>query len=386
MRGIRLIATCSVLVAASALAGVPTDNPRKSPLDRAVDQAAATFFSDPCHVGLSIAMTDRGRRSFYSYGTMSKSAPVLPTRRSLYEIGSITKTFTGALAAKALLEGRMSLDSDFRGYLKKPYPNLEKGGKPVTLRTLASHTSGLPRDIPNNDDLFQGTPDFNKLPFLLTAREKGYDRTRYLRELHQVQLATEPGAKMSYSNIGIKLIGFGLENVSGLDLDRMLAREIFRPLGMSETTLVPSSSQYRQLVQGYLPGGNPAPPPKLDTDPNAGAAGGLFSSTEDMVKYAEWQLDERDPVIARAHEPLWGSPDNFAAGLIWDIGKTPDGERRLWHSGGTFGMSSQLILLPDSRQAYVLLANDACMNTQSELYGMAMTVRAAVQKDRQQRN
>lgn len=380
MRVIRLIATCSMLLAVPASAGLPTDNPRKSPLDRAVDKAAATFFADRCHVGLSVAITDQGRRSFYDYGTVSKTARRLPTRRSLYEIGSVTKTFTGALAAKALLEGKMSLDSDFRSYLKEPYPNLEKGGKPVTLRTLASHTSGISRDIPNNDALFQGKPDFNRLPYLLIAREKGYDRTRDLRELHEAQLASEPGAKMSYSNIGIKLIGFGLENVSGLGLDRLLVRDIFRPLGMTNTTLVLSRSQRSQLAQAYLPGGNAAPPPSQDVDPNAGGAGGLFSSAEDMVKYAEWQLNERDPVIAQAHQPLWGSADRLAAGLIWDIGKTPDGERKLWHSGGTFGMSSQLILLPDSQQAYVLLANDACMNTQSELYDMAMTIRGAVQK------
>ena len=384
MRGTYFIPVATLLFAASASAGVTSDNPRKSPLDRAVDAAAATFFSDRCHVGVSIAITDHGRRSFYDYGTVSKAEPRLPTRRTLYEIGSITKTFTGALAAKALLEGKMDLDGDFRAYLNQPYPNLEKGGKPITLRTLASHTSGISRDIPNNDDLFQGAPDFNKLPYLLIAREKGYDRTRYLRELHQVQLATEPGAKLSYSNIGIKLIGFGLENVSGLDLDRLFARDILRPLGMSETTFVFSDSQRHLLAQAYLPRGSPAPPPRRDMDPNAGGAGGLFSSTRDMVKYAEWQLNERDPLIARAHQPIWGSPDSFAEGLIWDIGRTPDGERKLWHSGGTFGMSSQLILLPDSHQAYVLLANDACMNTQGQLHDMAMTIRAAIQKNSQQ--
>ena len=224
------IAAGSMLCAASASAAVPTDNPRRSNLDRTVDAAATTFLSDRCHVGLSIAITDHGRRSFYNYGTVSKAAPLLPTRRTLYEIGSITKSFTGSLAAKALLEGKMGLDSDFRGYLRERYPNLAKGGKPITLRSLASHTSGMPRDIPSNDDLFQGKPDFEKLPYLLLAREKGYDRARYLRDLHDVQLASEPGAKMSYSNIGLKLIGFGLEKVSGLGLDRLLARDIFRPV------------------------------------------------------------------------------------------------------------------------------------------------------------
>jgi CubicO group peptidase (beta-lactamase class C family) len=377
MKAIRLVAAGAILLAAPASAGLPTDNPRRSPLDRAVDAAATTFFSDRCHVGLSMVITDHGRRSFYDYGTVSKARPALPTRRTLYEIGSVTKTFTGALAAKALLDGKMTLDGDFRTYLGEAYPNLEKGGKPITLRTLASHTSGLARDIPNNDDLFQGKPDFNQLPFLLMAREKGYDRARYLKELHEVTLASEPGATMRYSNIGVKLIGFGLETIAGLDLAQLLSRDILGPLKMTDTTLLPSRSRLGLLARAYLPGGNPAPA-RLDMDPNVGGAGGLFSSTEDMAKYAEWQLGERNPVIARAHQPIWGSPDNFAIGLIWDIGKTKDGERRLWHSGGTFGMSSQMILLPESHQAYVLLANDACENTQSQLETIALTVRSAV--------
>jgi serine-type D-Ala-D-Ala carboxypeptidase/endopeptidase len=358
---------------AATAQAVATDNPRKSRLDKAVDGAAAAFFFDSCHAGISIAITDDRRRAFYDYGTTSRAEPRLPTKRSLYEIGSATKAFTGSLAAKAVLDRRMSLDGDFRAYLAEAYPNLELNGKPITLHTLADHTSGLPRDIPDNGDLFRGNPDFENLPYLLLEREKSYDRNRYLTELHDVRLATEPGAKMSYSNIGIKLIGFGLENVNRLDFQHLLARDILRPLGMADTTLVPTRAQRSRLVQGYLPGGKPAP----HILPNAGAAGGLISSTEDMIKFAEWQLGESDPVIAFAHRPLWGSPKYFAAGLIWDMALTPSGDRKIWHSGGVFGMSSQLILFPDRKRAYVLLANDACPNTQSQLERIALDVEKA---------
>lgn len=362
-----------LFAAAATAQTLATDNPRTSGLDKAVDAAAATFFSDSCHAGASIAISDEGRRAFYNYGTTSRAEPHLPTKRSLYEIGSATKAFTGALAAKAVLDRRMSLDGDFRAYLREPYPNLELNGKPITLRTLADHTSGLPRDIPDNSDLFRGNSNFDNLPYLLLEREKSYDRNRYLTELHAVQLATEPGAKMSYSNIGIKLIGFGLENVNRLDFQHLLTRDILRPLRMSDTTLVLTRAQRSRLVQGYLPGGKPAP----HILPNAGAAGGLISSTEDMIKFAEWQLDESNPVVALTHQPLWGSPKYFAAGLIWDMAQTPSGDRKIWHSGGVFGMSSQLILFPDRKRAYVLLANDACPNSQSQLETIALDVEKA---------
>lgn len=311
--------------ATAAAATTSTDNPGKSGLDKAVDAAAQDFFSDPCHVGVSIAISDGGKHAFYNYGTTSKSRPRLPTKRSLYEIGSITKSFTGALAAKAVLDGRMSLDQDFRAHFRAAYPNLEKNGKPITLRTLAGHSSGLPMDIPDNGDLFQDNPDFETLPYLLLEREKDYDRKRYLEELHAVGLMTEPGSKVSYSNIGIKLIGFGLENAYGLAFERLLRSEILQPLGMADTALVLTRSQRQRLVQGYTSGGKPAP----NILPNVGAAGGLISSTEDMIKFADWQLDESDPVVALAHQPLAGSFDDFALGLIWDMNRTSAGERKI---------------------------------------------------------
>lgn len=352
-------------------AAVPTDNPLADQIDRAVDAAAETFFADRCHVGLSIGILDRDQSRFYNYGATSKSTPQLPTRRSLYEIGSVTKTFVGALAARALLDGTMDLDADFRAYLGEPYPNLEQNGKPITLRSLATHTSGLPRDIPNNDALLQN-PDFEKLPYQLLAQEKDYDTARYLRELHDTQLRSEPGAQLSYSNIGIKLIGFGLEHVSGQSFERLLQQEIFEPLEMRDIGLILSADQRPRLVQGHTNGGNPAP----HILPNAGAAGGLISSTEDLIKYARWQLDERDPVVAKAHETLAGSMDSLALGLIWDMTNTPTG-RKLWHSGGVFGMSSQFILFPDSRQAFALLANDGCFDTQGALEQIALGIHRA---------
>ena len=349
-------------------APLATDNPKRTVLDKRVDAAARTFFADKCHVGLSVAVVTPKSRHFYNYGSVTKSARKLPTRRSLYEIGSITKTFTGTLAATALLDRKMSLDGDFRAYLPGSYPNLEKDGKPISLKSLAIHKSGLPRDLPNTDALF-AKPDFEKLPYQLIALEKDYDKTRYLKELHDVQLASVPGEKLLYSNFGMKLIGFGLEQVYTKSFDDLLAKQITRPLGMRDTYLkVPASARSR-LVQGYTAGGRAAP----HILPNVGAAGGLISSSEDLAKFAQWHLEESDPIIAASHQVLAGTLSDFALGLIWDMRKDAQG-RKLWHSGGVFGMSSQLILHPDSKRAYVLLANDACLETQQQLDALASAI------------
>ena len=97
-----LLAFVATLLAAQASAAGPrSDNAQRDPLDRTVEAAAASLLQNRCHVGLSLAVVRPG-----------------------YDIASVTKTFTGTLAAMALDAGKMQLDADFRGYLPQSYPNL----------------------------------------------------------------------------------------------------------------------------------------------------------------------------------------------------------------------------------------------------------------------
>ncbi len=371
MRVLALAISLGCLSPCAAVSATPTDNPHVTALDKVVETAADTFFATGCHVGLSVGVHDAAGDHVYNYGSVSKAKAALPTGQTLYEIGSVTKTFTGTLAAKAIFDGRMTLDGDFRAYLPEAYPNLERDGKPITLRTLASHKAGMPRELPDSSGLFKDA-DADQLPYLLVAREKAYDRARYLKELHDTTLLTTPGDTLAYSNLGIKVVGFGLENVYGRTYDQLLKDEITGPLGMKHTGLHVSWLDRSRLAQGYGPKGGLMP----HVLPNAGAAGGLYSDAGDMLRYADWQLDETNSVVRTAHEPVAGYIDAYAIGLMWDETRK-DGKRQLWHSGGVYGMSSQLILFPDDGQAYVLLANDGCFDTQGQLHDMTMTIHAS---------
>jgi hypothetical protein len=83
-------------------------------------------------------------------------------------------------------------------------------------------------------------------------------------------------------------------------------------------------------------------------------------------------LDEANPEIMLAHEPTKGDSQSVKA-LIWNLG-TLDGSRMLWHGGGTFGMSSQVVLFPSYNEGYVLLANDTCNGTESALKNLAIVL------------
>ena len=360
-----------LLAARPAFGQLASDNPTRTALDKAVDKAVGEFFQQDQHVGLSIGVSDNGEAAFYNYGTVSKSKVRLPDRNSIYEIASITKTFTGSLASRAVLDKKMTLDGDFRAYLQERYQNMEKNGKFITLRFLAAHRAGLPKNVPDTDALFKN-PNFETLPFQLIELEKPYDDAAYLRALHQIELRSEPGSEFVYSNFGIKLLGFGLQQVYRQSFGLLLQTEILAPLGMKRTSLAVSPQDEPLLVQGYSPSGKPMPYHLL----NAGAAGGLYSNAEDLVRYIDWQLDESDPTIRQSHSAIYGNGETVQDGMIWYMTRK-DGERKLWESGGAFGMASQLVLYPESKLGIVLLANDGGFSTQDELSDLAKKIHDA---------
>jgi len=366
-------ASASAFGAASALPverRQPESAARADAIDGAVDRLAAGFLANRCHVGLSIATIVHGRVRFHDYGVVSQRTKRKPAPDSIYEIASVTKTFTGALAAQAVSDGVMGLDQDFRTYLPQSYPNLEHDGKPITLRTLATHRSGLPRDLPDTDALYAHR-DFRTFPATLLALERGYDRDRYLAALHNTALRSTPGTTEAYSNLGMKVIGFGLETVRKQPFEQLVRDAILWPLGMNDSGFVLSAQQRRRLVTGYDRLGQAAPYHLR----NAGAAWGLYSTPADMARYARWQLDEAVPAIRLAHQPLVGTQAD-GEGLIWNMA-LDNGQRLLWHGGGTFGMSSQMVLYPQTQEAYVLLSNDACEGTEGALRDIAQHLHAA---------
>jgi hypothetical protein len=101
-----------------------------------------------------------------------------------------------------------------------------------------------------------------------------------------------------------------------------------------------------------------------------------------MAKYVEWQLDERDSAVRLAHEAIEGDGHRGKA-LVWNLG-TLDGSRLLWHGGGTFGMTSQIVLFPSEGEGYVLLANDTCNGTENALKNLAITLHEGLRQPAKQ--
>jgi CubicO group peptidase (beta-lactamase class C family) len=181
-----LCALCAALQAGAATVAAGHFSPA---FDTTVNDQARAYLSDTCHVGLSIVARSGAQVRFYDYGSIVRGYTVKPTPDDVYELASVTKTFTGALAAKALIEHKMTLDGDFRRYLSGEYPNLILNGKPISLRTLATHSSGLQRDMPDSDALMT-RHDYDRIGYRLAALDRGFTASRTLAALHGVTLRT----------------------------------------------------------------------------------------------------------------------------------------------------------------------------------------------------
>ncbi|MES1199185.1 MAG: serine hydrolase domain-containing protein [Pseudomonadota bacterium] len=357
----------SVLLAASPAFAVPTDNPRHSALDRSVDQAADAFFAHECHVGVSLVVqTADGRDHFYNYGSTSRERASRPTRDTLYEIGSLTKTFTGTLTSTAIEEGRMSLDGALTSYLHGDYPGLSYQGRAVEVRDIVTHTSALPQNVPDLSAVFSTAEQSPIVPRIIAA-EASYDRAAYLEALTHVTLTRLPGERSEYSNYAPKILSFALEDVYGADLAHLLQQKITGPLGMRSTGF--DVSDRRRLAIPYDATGQ-----QPYHAANIGAAGGIYSNASDMARYLAYHLRE-DAVAKRTHEPLVTLGETISMSMFWYVDRV---DHRVWQSGGLFGMSSQMVFWPEEHVGVVLLANDGCRDTQGQLFEWGAAIRTSL--------
>lgn len=314
--------------------------------------------------GLSIAIVRDGQTTFYNFGTVSRDTPKAPDQNTVYEIGSISKTFGSLLLAQAIDEGKIKPGDDVRLYLPGSYPNLVKDGHPLRLIDLVTTTSALPDNLPAFANLIKGD-DASRRPFQIADGLATYSTEVLLKDLHGVTLSGVPGTMRAHSNVGAQLVGVAVAHIRKTSYEQALSKYIEQPLGMHSGVALPHGAPQ---ATGYDEHG--AVMPYL-TAPVIVAAGGLRYSPADMARYIGMQLDPKNSAVARTHELAWGTIGEGAMGYNWNVDRTVDGEPRMITSGGTFGFSSLVDLYPASRYGIVFLTNRGGGNTQGELAALS---------------
>ena len=355
------IQVCEAQVTGNTL----SDNKLKTRLDSLVERQATTFMHNGPRVGLSIGVIKDGHQYFYNYGSTEIGKVKLPTKNSVYELASITKTFASALLAKAVLEKRVSLDDDIRLYLDGQYPNLAYKNKPIKLINLANLTSGLPNWMPDKDLFSKANPD--SIPYILDAVHQNYTRANLLNDLHQVRLDTIPGAVTRHCNTAAQLLGYIMERVYGAPMQTLVKIHSTKPLKMQNTSFLAKNKLPAKLVNGYDGKGRIMP---FITWPDLQVAASLSSTTADMLQYMVYQMDENRPEVALSHQVTNGKPESGAIALNWKVNVAAD-TRKISHTGGSLGFSTYMVFYPDQKIGIILLANEAYQTAQSELVSLA---------------
>lgn len=319
------------------------NNPLHTSLDSIVHKAALHYLELPQTCALSIGLIRMGKRYTYHYGETERGNAQLPDDSTIYEAGSITKTFTALLLAHSLVEGRIDSSDDIRGYLPGRLPNLAYGNTPITTIHLANHSSGLPR-LPAN--LFQ-QKDFDTLnPY------KNYTDEMFMEDLRNQIIETLPGQQSSYSNYGMAVLGKVLEKANKKKYEELVIEKIFAPLGMTHSSM--RQVENKRMIQGYTATGKSTPHWNLGLFTPAGA---LLTGTQDMLKYLAYQLEEKDKACKKSHQVTFSGKEKYA--LAWQIEDKRLGGGVYWHNGATFGFTSFCAFAPQKQCAIVILSNAA---------------------------
>ncbi|MEZ2132353.1 MULTISPECIES: class C beta-lactamase [unclassified Sinorhizobium] len=297
-----IITTASLLFAANAYA----DKDDQNRLESAVGDAIRPVMQENDVPGIAVGVTINGKRHFFSYGIASKESGQKVTENTLFEIGSISKTFTATLGAYAEVRGALSL-SDMAS---KHEPALAGSSfDRVSLLDLGTYTAGgLPLQFPDD----------------VTDHKKTIAFYRSWRP-------TYPTGTRLYSNPSIGLFGYLAARSMGKPFDDLMQQKIFPAFGLTHTYIRVPRDQMESYTYGYSKSGKPirVTPGALDSE-----AYGVKTTAVDMIKFVEANIDSSkldEPLrraIAATHTGYYKVGD-MTQGLGWEMYAYPTDLDRL---------------------------------------------------------
>jgi serine-type D-Ala-D-Ala carboxypeptidase/endopeptidase len=310
--------------------------------------------------GLVLAVV-RGEDSVVlGYGETRRGSTVEPNGRSILRVGSIAKVMAGHTLASMATQGTLKLTDPLTKYAPPGAKVPAFAGRQITLLDLATHTAGLPRELPNAPE-----PQPGENPFTC------FHADAYWRWLAQVTLPYAPGSGAMYSNLGFSLLGEALAKAGGKPYAALLAEHVATPLGMSDTTTKLADAQTPRVMTGLDLDGKEAS--LWETPAAMDASGNLFTTGDDMTKWMRWHLAVNDAAGAEVrmidHAPYrWhdglkaavgvGGKIMDGLGLGW-IMSLPKGKRPLLlaKSGGIAGFMTYVVLAPTRRVGVFVAVN-----------------------------
>jgi CubicO group peptidase (beta-lactamase class C family) len=333
--------TAPALVAALILAAGAAAAAAENPPPSLADVVQKTADKLPAG-GIVAAEIDHGSVRFFSAGNFAPREGV-PPEKVIFEIGSITKVFTGLLLAETVNEGKARLDDPIAKYLPADL-KLTPAVAAITLEQLAIHTSGLPRLPANMKPADPLDPYAEYGPTEMYAFLTAYAPTKSVPQ------------PADYSNFGMGLLGHILERIHGKSYAELVAERITGPLGMKDTVIELDPDQQARFAVPYS-GAAPVKPWRVT---GLAGAGALRSTAADLAGFAQALMSPGDSPLqaawALARQPR-ADMGGEKIGLAVMVGKR-NGVLTYSHGGGTGGFRSYLEFSPDTQRGLVVFLNN----------------------------
>lgn len=292
---------------------------------------------------IAVGIIDADGPHYFLFGNkIADGDPV--DEHTIYEIGSISKTFTAILLAKMVREGKVSLEDPVQKYLPESVTLPKWEDQEITLGHLSDHTSSLPR-MPSN---FQ--------PADLSNPYADYTVEQMYAFLNDYQLTRAIGSQYEYSNLAQGLLGHVLARINAKSYEELMIENIAQPLGMEETRVVFNNPMRKQLAPGHNMGRQVS---NWDI-PTLAGAGAIRSSLHDMLIYLAANLGSKEselyPDMQLSHQARHDKAGKNQVGLGWHIAPGSEGDV-IWHNGGTGGYRTFAGFVKETGKGVVVLTN-----------------------------
>ena len=292
---------------------------------------------------INLGIVINGEMTFINKGVYNRNSDKKVNNEAVFQLGSVSKMLTGVVINSLVKEGKINLEESIVSYLPNELPSktLDKL-RPITVRDLLHHRSGLPRSSKVILKHKKGND----------AYLYGYTEEDFIKDLNKMKVKPAAGEKFRYSNFGYGLLGYIAERVTGESYEDLLKKHLSEQYSMTNTsTKVPT----KNLVQPYRKDNR-----KVETQAwNLGKCtpgGGIYTTVADMTRLLSQQIEVY--VATETQSPLYSTRDKRPqTGVSYGFGLFDFGNGDFGHDGDLDGFASAYWFRPEAKMGFMYLTS-----------------------------
>lgn len=324
-------------------------------VETSIKKHANHFLIDKRLNSVSIGVVKSGQIYKKHFGELTPNMGNTPNDNTFYEIGSVSKTMTGLLIAKAVKEGKLKLETNIVKYLSEPLSQLSPSNNPVTIKQLLTHTSGIPR----------GTEELN-------INKKDLSRKTFMLALNTVD-TSKSKHQFTYSSAGVELLAYILETVYQTPFDQLLQSVLKQQANMTNTKVNLTKKELNNFAYGYND------QQQLMTAHTKkeilwGSSGFIKSTLTDLTHYMQMQLDKNNTIVELSQQKLFHVSGSDSMSYLWVAVDNAETETHFVHHGGVESTQNWIMVFPEYNIGISVITNSSFPQVAGKLKELALKI------------